>query len=354
MAQLRVATLNLRNLHVAGGQRYSTDVPYTAEEYKRKRDWTAEAIRRANPDIIGLQELWSREAIDSVFSQADLDGQYSIAGPSLGDPNKIWNAIAVRKPHELVSSGYKEDLPESLKLKKGNEPGPSGDSLHISVNTKKFSRGVLRAKIRLAHSGSGPPLPDVVVFVAHLKSKRPMRLDAGNNPQPSKNKEAVGAALSTIKRTAEAAGLRFLISSAQSESGTGGIGGRPVIVLGDLNDPQLSNTLNILTFQAPYRLREASGIGSASKWGLYSVSTLQELRSLRDVYYTYIYEGFRESLDHILVSQHFYDHSSHRVWSFNHTRIFNDHLEEADEGNDNEMPESDHALVEAIFDLNRA
>ncbi len=354
MEQLRIATLNLRNLHVAGGQRYSTDVPYSEDEYKRKRDWTAEAIRRANPDIIGLQELWSREALDSVFSQNDLDGQYTIAGPTLGDPNKIWNAIAVRKPHELVSSGYKEELPESLKLKKGSDPEPSGDSLHISVNTKKFSRGVLRAKVRLAQSGSGPALPEIVVFVAHLKSKAPMMLDAGNSPQPSKNKEAVGAALSTIKRTAEAAGLRFLISSAQSESGTGAIGGRPVIVLGDLNDPQLSNTLNILTFQAPYRLREASGTGSSSKWGLYSVSTLQELRSLRDVYYTYIYKGFRESLDHILVSQHFYDHSTHRVWSFNHTRILNDHLERSSEGNENEVPVSDHALVAAVFDLNPA
>lgn len=128
--------------------------------------------------------------------------------------------------------------------------------------------------------------------------------------------------------------------------------GRPVIVLGDLNDAQLSNTLGILTAQPPYRLEAASTVGSRSKWGLYSVATLQELRSLRDVYYTYIHNGFTESLDHILVSQHFYDFGRHRIWSLDHSRIFNDHLECASEGTRMKLPASDHGLVCAVFDTN--
>ena len=34
-------------------------------------------------------------------------------------------------------------------------------------------------------------------------------------------------------------------------------------------------------------------------------------RSRRDVYYTHVYQNTRESLDHILVSQEFYDNSLH-------------------------------------------
>lgn len=36
---------------------------------------------------------------------------------------------------------------------------------------------------------------------------------------------------------------------------------------------------------------------------------LQEYRDTRDVYYTHIHKDIRESLDHILLSQEFYNNS---------------------------------------------
>ncbi len=74
---------------------------------------------------------------------------------------------------------------------------------------------------------------------------------------------------------------------------------------------------------------------------------MQEYRSLRDVYYTHIHEGVRESLDHVLVSQHFYDYAAAVVWTFREMRVFNDHLGDKDE----DKSVSDHAIVKVVFDL---
>ncbi len=64
---------------------------------------------------------------------------------------------------------------------------------------------------------------------------------------------------------------------------------------------------------------------------------------LRDVYYTHIHNDRRESLDHILVSEQFYDYSKKRKWNFKKMHIFNDHLE------DDDKTTSDHAPLYAIF-----
>lgn len=157
--------------------------------------------------------------------------------------------------------------------------------------------------------------------------------------RPDKN--ALGAALSAIRRNAEAAAFRMVLNSAMDTTAT------PVVVLGDLNDAQLAVPLEIISGARKYRLFASSGAGTRSSKGLYAAATLQEYRSLRDVYYTHIHEGVRESLDHVLVSQHFYDYATAAVWTFREMRVFNDHLEDEDE----DKSVSDHAIVKVVFDL---
>ncbi|WP_373518438.1 hypothetical protein [Pricia sp.] len=119
---------------------------------------------------------------------------------------------------------------------------------------------------------------------------------------------------------------------------------RPLVVIGDLNDGRLSNSLNILTGQPNYLI---SGSKGGTDTGLYTVATLEQYRSLRDVYYTLIYQNIKESLDHIQVSQEFYDASRKRVWAYKGMEITNDHL-----NNDihKETGTSDHGVVKASFE----
>ncbi|MEM1008980.1 MAG: hypothetical protein AAGJ35_08225 [Myxococcota bacterium] len=71
---------------------------------------------------------------------------------------------------------------------------------------------------------------------------------------------------------------------------------------------------------------------------------IQKYRSLRNVYYTHIYQNFRESLDHILFSQKFYDHSRKRIWTFKEMTMCNDHLNDDDHKKNGT---SDHSMVRA-------
>ena len=81
--------------------------------------------------------------------------------------------------------------------------------------------------------------------------------------------------------------------------------------------------------------------------GLYTVSTLQELKSLRDVYYTHVHQNIKETLDHILVSQEFYDNSRKRQWSFRELELHNDHLNTEDH---KAAGSTDHGVVKATFE----
>jgi hypothetical protein len=85
----------------------------------------------------------------------------------------------------------------------------------------------------------------------------------------------------------------------------------PVVVLGDLNDGQLSNALNILTDQPSYRVFAGSTVARQNDAGLY-------------------------------------DHSERRHWSFRTMKIWNDFIDDRDPAS------SDHGIVRTAFDLNPA
>ncbi len=117
----------------------------------------------------------------------------------------------------------------------------------------------------------------------------------------------------------------------------------PVIVLGDINDGQHSNTLNILTGQPHYLVGDVRG---GADTGLYTAQTLQEYRDTRDVYYTHVHEDLRESLDHVLVSEQFYDNSRKRKWLFDGLVINNDHLNTESH---KDTGSGDHGIVQVHF-----
>ena len=75
---------------------------------------------------------------------------------------------------------------------------------------------------------------------------------------------------------------------------------------------------------------------------------MQQLGSLSDFLYTHNHHGVREVLDHILVSEQFYDHSRNRHWAFRDMQVWNDYLDDDDKST------SDHGVVRAAFDWHPA
>ena len=336
------ATVNLYNLQLPGKKWRHNAKLYTRKEYERKVDWTASMLKLIDADVIGFQELWSKQCLIDVFDEAKrggLKGSYDLR--FIGDKWKdIAVAAAVRAPWNIAKITTHKNFPSGFVLRKSK---PRRDELdyNIQVNIGKFARTILQLSV--THE-SDAKVPQIEVFAGHFKSKLPMRLDAKDAKKQAlrSNASTIGGALSTIRRTSEAAALRYILSQKMRKTDT------PVVVLGDLNDSVLSNTLALVTMQPGYRLFEKSRKGSENDLGLYSAAILQGLGSLRNVHYSHIYGGIRETLDHILVSEQFYDHSKKRYWSFRDMQIWNDHVE------DGLKHTSDHGVVRADFDYNRA
>ncbi len=332
--RLSVATFNLYNLNLPGVSMYRDTEGWDLEEYERKVAWSARMLREVQPDVLGVQELWHADALAAVVEQAGLTEEYEVlAGPATG--GRIVCAALVRQGLLVPGSArWVSTFPEALRLESAGE---DPQTPVVDVRIPGFSRPVLRFEVRLRDDQ-----PATVVYVCHFKSKAPTQIwrEPWYNADRERYKPhttALGAALSTIRRTAEAAALRVLLTEEMKGTVT------PVIVLGDLNDGDGSNTLNVLTEQPRYLVGGARGGGDIA---LYSAQTLQQYRDTRDVHYTHVFQDVRESLDHVLVSEQFYDHSYRRLWMFDGMAIYNDHLNVEDH---KERGTGDHGVVLVHF-----
>jgi endonuclease/exonuclease/phosphatase family metal-dependent hydrolase len=338
--QITFASCNLYNINLPNLPIYSDRDGWDQDAYDKKVAWTSALLTSAPADVWGFQELWHRQALEDVFSAAGLLSNYKLLVPKNHAGQRIVCAGAVRKDLLVGEPQWIEDFPPKFTLMSGGGDPQTSD---ISVQVDRFSRPVLHFKIRPRANGKA-----ISVYVVHFKSKGPTKIYReqwyrDDNEYFSQHRTSIGAAISTIRRTAEATALRMILTEEMKGNAN------PVVVLGDCNDGQRSNTLNILTGQPNYLLSGHSKGGSDT--ALYTVGTLQRYRSLRDVYYTHIYQNTRESLDHILVSQEFYDNSRIRIWAFKGMELINDHLN-TDDHKDNGT--TDHGIVRATFEYRPA
>lgn len=334
--KIRFATCNLYNLQLPGRRIYRDADGWSQSEYDAKIDWLSRMLTVVDADCWGFQELWHKDALEAAFEKASTLADYRLLVPDGHGGSGIVCGGAVLNDHLVGEPEWIEAFPDKLVLQSG---GDDAQTPEISISTDGFSRPVLHFKIRPRTGGK-----IIHVFVVHFKSKLPTTVYREgwyreDSDYYKKHSEGIGYAISTIRRTAEAAAFRMILVELMKGTDT------PVVVLGDMNDAQMSNTLNVVTGQPNYLVSGLSKGGSDVD--LYTVGTLQEYRSLRDVYYTHIHQNQRESLDHILVSQEFYDNAKKRIWAFKGMEIFNDHLNHDDHKADGT---SDHGIVKATFE----
>ncbi|HSI59758.1 MAG TPA: endonuclease/exonuclease/phosphatase family protein [Ideonella sp.] len=329
---LSIATFNLYNLNEPGLALYSDRDGWTEVEYGKKIAWTAAQLTMLEADVVGFQELWHKASLAAVVEEAGLTEEYDVLAPEGAVGKSIVCGAIVRKGLLSSEPEWISDFPEGFRLaSRGDDP----QTPEIAVNIRGFSRPVLHFTIRPRDDE-----PDMHMYVCHFKSKQPAKIYQEpwyTKEQYARHARALGGAVSTIRRTAEAAALRFLLNDRMKGNHTA------VVVMGDINDGQMSNTANILTDQPAYLVGDSMGGGDVA---LYTAQTLQEYRDTRDVYYTHVHQDFRESLDHILVSEQLYDNSKRRTWLFDGLVVNNDHL---NFDNHKETGTNDHGLIRALF-----
>ncbi len=338
--QLKLGTLNLYNLNEPGLPIYFDTDGLSREDYDSKLAWTSRIIGNSKADVFAFQELWHGKSIENIFSIAGVKDDYTLLYPEGHSGQQIVCGGAVRKSILTGEPEWIVDFPCACILQSSGEDDQTPE---IEVKISGFSRPVLHFQIQPRSEGQV-----IHVFVAHLKSKRPtpvFREGWYEKETHSKHRTAIGYALSSIRRNAEATALKMILTDLMKDTDT------PVILLGDLNGGEHSDTLNILTGQPRYLMGLSKGGGDTS---LYCSETLQKYRSESDVYYTHVYQDRRESLDHILVSQEFYDNSRRRIWAFKGLTLTNDHLNHEEVEDGKERGSSDHALVEVCFEYRPA
>jgi predicted extracellular nuclease len=337
------ATFNLYNLNLPGQPIYDNTTGWSDAEYDAKTSWIGQQIRALDADVIGFQECWDPKALKQCFDKAKLTAEYDIIGRKL-NPASIQVALAARKGLLKGEPTWIEEIPEESRFTDLREGRDAKETVTVTIS--KFSRPPLRVTIQ--PKGSNPKPPAITIYVAHLKSKGPATLSF--KPPKSKVLEKhasiAQSVVSHVRRIVEAGALRAILDNEMKGNEN------PFVVIGDLNDGTLATSTELLTGQPGYRFIEASKAGSKSDAGLYSVEKLQQLRSFRDVYYTHVFQQNMESLDHILVSDAFYDHAISRKWSFNETVVLNDHLAYETSEERSVKGTSDHAQVRAKFDWN--
>ncbi len=334
-SKLSLATFNLYNLNLPGRRMYRDPDGWSQDQYDRKIEWTARMLAEGDSDVWGFQEHWHNDALSEAVEKAGLSGSHTLLMPDGHSGQKIQCAALVRKDMLVGEPEWITTFPEGCFLRSEGEDDQT-PSIELEVNA--FSRPVLNFMIKPARSKDA-----IRVFVCHFKSKAPTRVSSEDwykrDPDLYKrHQNTLGAALSTIRRTAESTALRVILNDYLTGNG------HPVAVLGDLNDGIQSNTLNIMTGQPTFLLDGRPSEGSDV--GLYSVSTMLQLRSERDVYYSHIYKNRLETLDHILVSEELYDLSRDREWGFAGAEIVNDHLNRDDH---KDLGTGDHGIVRAQF-----
>ncbi|MEN7548804.1 endonuclease/exonuclease/phosphatase family protein [Rapidithrix thailandica] len=334
---LSFASFNLYNLQLPDTP--WRDKRYTQAEYAEKIAWTGQMLNVLDADIIAFQELWSKECLVEAFEKAGLQDAYNLF--FIKDTwYDIAVAAAVRKPLAVSRTAVHKNFPEGFRLIKREVDHSSSpvededDDIEVVIN--KFSRSILQLSVQ---HPDFPEEPGMEVFVTHLKSKLPTRLDRkeGQNQQTNRHSQALGDALSTIRRVSEATALRMILTNTLKGNDI------PAVALGDFNDNVTSNALSIVTAQASYRLYDASHVASSNDKGLYSSAIMQNFRSISDSTYTHEHDGMKDTLDHILFSEQFYPYSRKKLWSFKELKVWNDHI------GDNAKYTTDHGLIKTIF-----
>lgn len=320
MPRISIASFNLYNFQISGERTYGS-AAVSAEEFEGKKEWIRSMLKTIDADVVAFQELWHPDALNAVLDDPELSDYKTVF---IGDSwYGISVAMIVRSPWKLRQDAEViKQFPFSQLVKVDADDGED-DELNLDIS--RFSRSILKVQLEHEHQNDSA----VTVFACHLKSKLPARVGSEVDAQ---YRSAIGSALATIRRTAEATALRMMLVDHMEGDDT------PVIVLGDLNDDPLSNTLSIITDQ-PTITNRARGSDKA----LYSSLHFQQLQSYNDVYYTHEHKNHKNVIDHILVSEEFFEYSDVKMWRHDKTQIWNDHIE------DDNPYSSDHGIIKSSF-----
>jgi acid phosphatase len=322
--RVTIATYNIRWLSsettTCGGDIQVTDVRAQNDQYGSRLARLKEIVEKLDADIIGLQEIRDRKALELIFGT---DGEWTIViDDESNDCQDL--AVAVRKPFTVVGAS-------NGKLNAGPEHFLFEDE---SRTFFPGSRDVLDVEVKLPH-GAG----SLHVLVHHAKSRSGGRADT--------NERRVGAADRIVEKLRQ----RFQ--------------NKRYVLIGDFNDNPDDQSLNVLETgdsNAAARMEDETGEFLVNLTeSLLQDEIVSHGRSWEDVEGQHINlvqtgsreENFatRDSNDYdpeldVLLDQILVPRNVHSLWVTGSVRVFNERVGVSGRGS---ARASDHLPVSADF-----
>ncbi|MEM1298203.1 MAG: endonuclease/exonuclease/phosphatase family protein [Pseudomonadota bacterium] len=364
-----IATFNVKNL-IGPDKVYYPFEYLTDEAYAWKVDWLSDQLLAMDADIVGFQEIFDEPSLRDVVAECDAKGaeineisqpgrdkryrrraiyrnlKYTAYGPDLNlvyapnmhnreEDGRRRPGVALLSRFPVVSAEAVQDLgPRALQTGFQTLGGQDAGEWRLDAISRPIQRVVLDVEGR-----------HLTVLNAHLKSKHGEMDRAEDGSRPAENLldydpmgRAMGAMRAAVRRMGEALVLRALILEELDA-------GRPVIVLGDMNDSVTSVSSEILSGERPFKnyawMRrhdakrenerysdaENTAIQTAVRGAmLESAERMFTRRAHRDMIYTAAFNGVYESIDVILLSGHFRDGHADQQARLDYLQCFNDHL----------------------------
>lgn len=338
---IRCGTFNLYQYVEPPFAWYEPENIYSTNEWASKNIWIKEQLLKMNCDVIGFQEVFSVFALKNLMKD-NFPYFETVESPSL-DPE---NSAVFIKPVVAIASRYPIISAETIEI-----PLTIIHQLQVKSDFK-FSRSPIRAKISIDEN------VEVVVYVCHLKSKRPTvevllnTTDSwGEKVIKTLRARSVGQVASLLQRGAEAAILYHELTNNLSMDKD-----VPIILLGDLNDDEHSVPLEALTNRE--QIFDVGGtsyseLPNEAKAHIYNLKFYDSFNmtpnpSGQKRIPTHYYKGEGNVLDYIFVSNAFNEKNNRHIGRVTSFEVIDQHLRS--DGINNKT-QSDHAQVVATLEF---
>ncbi|MFQ0976213.1 endonuclease/exonuclease/phosphatase family protein [Vibrio campbellii] len=306
------ATANLLNFVAPPGAYYDFENIYSLDDWQDKLTWTKSQFDQLNPDIIGLQEVFSIDETQTFF--AEIGYQYF----ACVDTPHIEGDYIYSRPVVAVASRFPIESFEAVTFDK--------DTLNAfdDIDAPPFSRKPVRATI--IH----PIIGHICVYVTHLKSQRP-----ADSETPEQASRPIASWLSTQQRGWEATMLRDAMQKHYANNPM------PTLLMGDMNQAITQTSVNNV-------LVEQYG-DSVTDLRLCDGWELQVAPSLEPRPATHYHFAKGNVLDYILLSQEFDAHADVSIAEVTNYQVLDTHL--INPSFERDKNASDHAFVALTVEI---
>ena len=225
--KIKLGTFNLYQFVEPPYAWYTKKERFNKEQWLEKSAWIKNQILKMDCDIIGFQEVFSKDALETLVKELGFDYFETVDVAKLTKKTYISTTVAIASKYPITKlQRVKVSIPS---LKKHNFTTPF-----------TFARVPIKATILL------PNQTEMVVYVAHLKSNRNNEYEYRFKKEHDL-KHKIDSVEKALKGTSETSLHQRLCEASSLFMNIKRVKDKPIVFLCDFNDKEFSLTIDALS-----------------------------------------------------------------------------------------------------------